>query len=64
MHELTYQFHSFIRDVLERYSDNYIFTFYVFLVTESHNHLSVIGVKSGCQLSYATETGYIDFVSL
>jgi len=38
--------------------------FAVYLVTQSHAHISVTGVKSDCQLSYATETRYIEFVSL
>jgi hypothetical protein len=50
--------------VVQEQSVSHIFTFSFFIATQSHTHLSVIGVKSGCQLSYATETRYIDFVSL
>jgi len=64
MHELARQFLRFINDVGQEQSVNHIFTFSVFLVTQLHTHLSVIGVKSGCQLSYATATRYIDFMSL
>lgn len=64
MHELVHQFLRFINDVVQEQSVSHIFTFSFFIATQSHTHLSVIGVKSGCQLSYATETRYIDFVSL
>jgi hypothetical protein len=54
----------FINEVIPDLTFNNIFTFHVLLVTQSHTDLSVTGVKSGCQVSYATETRYIDFVWL